>query len=194
VSPTIIKGGFQANVIPSEAEATLDIRMTPGADAGKFFEAMAKIIDDPSVKIVPSTAKRPAGPPCGLNTDMFRALEAVSNRMYPDAATLPMMMTGATDMAELRAKGMQCYGIGPESTDEEFAAHGWHSDVERATAPSIYKLASSRGTRLWKLRRRNRSTSTPARALPISGLNAPRGRAVARRRAVPVAREEIVPV
>jgi len=141
VSPTIIKGGFQANVIPSEAEATLDIRMTPGADAGKFFEAMAKIIDDPSVKIVPSTAKRPAGPPCGLNTDMFRALEAVSNRMYPDAATLPMMMTGATDMAELRAKGMQCYGVGPESTDVEFAAHGWHSDVERATASSIYKLA-----------------------------------------------------
>jgi hypothetical protein len=36
---------------------------------------------------------------------MFRALEAVSKRMYPDAATLPMMMTGATDMAELRAKG-----------------------------------------------------------------------------------------
>jgi acetylornithine deacetylase/succinyl-diaminopimelate desuccinylase-like protein len=63
VSPTIIKGGFQANVIPSEAEATLDIRMTPGEDAGKFFEAMAKVIDDPSVKIVPSTAKRPAGRP-----------------------------------------------------------------------------------------------------------------------------------
>jgi acetylornithine deacetylase/succinyl-diaminopimelate desuccinylase-like protein len=105
VSPTIIKGGFQANVIPSVAEATLDIRMTPGEDAGKFFEAMAKIIDDPSVKIAPSTAKRPAGPPSRLNTDMFRALEAVSKRMYPDAATLPMMMTGATDMAELRAKG-----------------------------------------------------------------------------------------
>jgi acetylornithine deacetylase/succinyl-diaminopimelate desuccinylase-like protein len=141
VSPTIIKGGFQANVIPSEAEATLDIRMTPGEDAGKFFEAMAKVIDDPSVKIVPSTAKRPAGAPSGLNTDMFRALEAVSKQMYPGAATLPLMMTGATDMAELRAKGMQCYGIGPESTDEEFAAHGWHSDVERATASSIYKLA-----------------------------------------------------
>ena len=141
VSPTIIKGGFQANVIPSEAEATLDIRMTPGEDAGKFFEAMAKVIDDPSVKIVPSTAKRPAGSPSGMNTDMFRALEAVSKRMYPGAATLPMMMTGATDMAELRARGMQCYGIGPESTDEEFAAHGWHSDVERATASSIYKLA-----------------------------------------------------
>jgi acetylornithine deacetylase/succinyl-diaminopimelate desuccinylase-like protein len=141
VSPTIIKGGFQANVIPSEAEATLDIRMTPGENAGSFFQAMAKLIDDPSVKIVPSTANRPAGPPSGLNTDMFRALEAVSSRMYPGAITLPIMMTGASDMAQLRAKCIECYGIGPETTDEEFAAHGWHSDVERATASSIYKLA-----------------------------------------------------
>jgi acetylornithine deacetylase/succinyl-diaminopimelate desuccinylase-like protein len=141
VSPTMIQGGFRANVIPSEAEATLDIRMTPDEDAGKFFEAMAKVISDSSVKIVPNAAKRPAAAPSGLNTDMFRALEAVTKRMYPGAATLPIVMTGATDMAELRAKGMQCYGIGPESTDEEFAAHGWHSDVERATPSSIYKLA-----------------------------------------------------
>jgi acetylornithine deacetylase/succinyl-diaminopimelate desuccinylase-like protein len=128
-------------VIPSEAEATLDIRMTPDEDPAKFFEAMAKVIDDPLVKIVPNAPGRPAGVPSGLNTDMFRALEAVSKRMYPGAATLPIMMTGATDMAQLRAKGMQCYGIGPETTDEEFAAHGWHSDVERATERSIYRLA-----------------------------------------------------
>ena len=140
ISPTMIKGGFRANVIPSEAEATLDIRMTPGEDVGKFFEAMAKVIGDPSVKIVPNAAKRPAGPPSSLNTDMFRALETVTKRMYPGAATLPIMMTGASDMAQLRVKGMQCYGVGPETTEEEFAVHGWHSDVERATVSSIYKL------------------------------------------------------
>ncbi len=140
VVPTMISGGFRSNVIPSEAEATLDIRMTPDENVGKFFEAMAKVIDDPSVKIVPNAPGRPPGAPSGLNTDMFRALEAVSKRMYPGAATLPIMMTGASDMAQLRAKGMQCYGIGPETTDEEFAAHGWHSDVERATERSIYRL------------------------------------------------------
>jgi acetylornithine deacetylase/succinyl-diaminopimelate desuccinylase-like protein len=141
VVPTMITGGFRANVIPSQAEATLDIRMTPDEDATKFFEAMAKVIDDPSVKIVANPVSRPGSPPSSMNTDMFRALEAVGKRMYPGAATLPIMMTGATDMAQLRAKGMQCYGIGPETTDEEFAQHGWHSDVERATESSIYKLA-----------------------------------------------------
>ena len=142
VVPTILKAGFRSNVIPSEAEATLDIRMAPGEDVDRFFTAMAKVINDPSVKIVPTTDnRRPGGPPSGLNTDMFRALETVSKRMYPGAATLPLMTTGATDMAQLRAKGMQCYGIGPESTDEEFAQHGWHSDVERIGEATVYKLA-----------------------------------------------------
>ena len=142
ISPTILKAGFRTNVIPSEAEATLDIRMTPGEDAEKFFAAMEKVIGDPSVKIERNTFNlRPVGPPSGINTDMFRALEATGKRMYPGIVTLPMMTTGATDMAQLRAKGMQCYGIGGETTDDEFAAHGWHSDVERVTESSVYKLA-----------------------------------------------------
>jgi acetylornithine deacetylase/succinyl-diaminopimelate desuccinylase-like protein len=142
VVPTIIKGGFRINVIPSEAEATLDIRMAPDEDVDKFFTAMGKVIGDPAVKIVLNTDnRRPAGPPSGLNTDMFRALEAVGKRMYPGAATLPTMLTGATDMAELRAKGMQCYGIGGETTDEESAQHGPHSDVERNTETAVDHLA-----------------------------------------------------
>ena len=141
VVPTILKAGFRSNVIPSEAEATLDIRMTPGEDADQFFDTMAKVIGDASVKIVRNAGGRPAGPPSGLNTDMFRALETVGKRMYAGAATLPVMTTGATDMAQLRAKRMQCYGIGGETTDEEFAAHGWHSDVERVPESSVYKLA-----------------------------------------------------
>ena len=39
------------------------------------------------------------------------------------------MSTGATDMAYLRARGVQCYGIGP-AIDHEDAALGFgaHSD------------------------------------------------------------------
>ncbi len=35
--------------------------------------------------------------------------------------TIPVMSTGATDMAFLRAKGVQCYGVGA-MVDEEDAA------------------------------------------------------------------------
>ena len=50
------------------------------------------------------------GPDAKLNSDAYKALEAGGTRIY-GAPTLPMMSTGATDMAQLRAKGVQCFGI-----------------------------------------------------------------------------------
>ena len=47
VVPTMLKAGVGANVIPSEAEATLDIRALPDEDIAKFYAEMGKIIDDP---------------------------------------------------------------------------------------------------------------------------------------------------
>ena len=43
-------------------------------------------------------------------------------------------------MAQLRAKGMQAYGIGPAMTSEDFAQHAWHSDVERLSEESLYQF------------------------------------------------------
>src|SRR5436190_2755761 len=120
VVPTILKAGFRMNVIPSEAEATIDVRMAPGEDDKAFFEAMRKQIGDTAVKIEHLTdGERPATPPSRLDNDMFRALETVSKRLYPGSVTLPTMLTGATDMAFLRAKGMQSYGIGSASSESD---------------------------------------------------------------------------
>ncbi|HLK18947.1 MAG TPA: M20/M25/M40 family metallo-hydrolase [Bryobacteraceae bacterium] len=140
ISPTILNGGFRENVIPSQAEATLDIRALPDEDMTKFFAEMDRIIGDPSVKIVPSTQGRPSAAPSRLDTEMFHALEAAQRQLYPGAITIPGMLTGATDLAQLRAKGVQCYGIGPRFDEAEFAEHGWHSDVERLSEDSLYGL------------------------------------------------------
>ena len=37
----------------------------------------------------------------------FRALERSGRAVFPDVPTIPMMLTGATDMAQLRAKGVK---------------------------------------------------------------------------------------
>jgi hypothetical protein len=52
-----------------------------------------------------------------------------------------MMSTGATDMAFLRGKGIQCYGVGA-MVDVEDAAKGFgaHSDQERILEESLYKV------------------------------------------------------
>ncbi len=141
VVPTILKAGVGANVIPSEAEATFDIRALPDEDMPKFFEQMRQVIGDPAVHIEPITGNlRPVAPPSRLDSEMYRALEAVSKRMYPGAVVLPTMSTGASDMAQLRAKGIQSYGIGPASTESEATNHGGHSDVERMPETELYRF------------------------------------------------------
>ena len=140
VVPTMLKAGIGPNVIPSEAEASIDIRMLPDEDIPQFMAQMTKIIGDPAVKIEPLYATRPPAPPSRLDTEMYHALEHAANRVYPGSTTLPTMLTASTDMAQLRAKGIQSYGIGPALTDDDFANHAWHSDVERIPEASLYKF------------------------------------------------------
>lgn len=141
VVPTIIDAGFRKNVIPSEATAVLDIRMLPGEDVEGFYRELATIIDNPAIEIVPEDIYRPAAPPSKIDNEMFQVIEAVSERLYPQSTTLPIMATGATDMSQLRAKGTSAYGIGPARTLEEINSRfGAHSDDERVSEESLKEL------------------------------------------------------
>jgi len=141
ISPDIISGGFQINVIPSQAEAMLDIRALPDENMPAFYDMMRKVINDPSVELIPeSKNERPGAPPSRLDTEIYRAIESANRRVF-QVPTIPQMSTAATDMAFLRAKGMQCYGVG-SITDAEDAIKGFasHSDQERTLEDSLYKF------------------------------------------------------
>ncbi len=142
ISPNMIKAGFRVNVIPSEAEATLDIRALPGENMEAFLGQLKSVINDPAVEIVRAARDtRPPAAPSKLDTTAFQVIEAASRKHYPGAVVLPTMLTGATDMAYLRGKGMQCYGIGA-MVDEEDGPKGFgaHSDQERILESSLYKF------------------------------------------------------
>ena len=141
VVPTVLDGGFRKNVIPSEASAILDIRMLPDEDVDEFYSRLAVVIDDPRVEIVPEEIYRPAAPPSKIDNEMFQTMERVAIEMYPAATVLPTMSTGATDMSQLRAKGMQCYGIGPARSREEInSGFGAHGDNERVAEDAFIEM------------------------------------------------------
>jgi acetylornithine deacetylase/succinyl-diaminopimelate desuccinylase-like protein len=141
VSPNIFQGGYRSNVIPSEAKATLDVRALPDEDPVKFLALVKQVIADPAVDVrYTGESIRPAGPDARLDSEAYKALEAAGTRVY-NAPTLPMMGTGATDMAQLRAKGVQCFGIGP-ATDFEDPPKGFgaHSDQERLLESELHRF------------------------------------------------------
>jgi acetylornithine deacetylase/succinyl-diaminopimelate desuccinylase-like protein len=140
VSPNIFQGGYRINVIPSEAVATLDVRMLPDEDSQSFLEQAKKIVNDPAIDVAYSLQNlRPAGT-TQLNTEAFQVIESNVTKHYK-TITLPMMSAGATDMAFLRAKGLQCYGIGP-ATDVEDGPKGFgsHSDQERILEAELHRF------------------------------------------------------
>src|ERR1019366_6496890 len=121
-------------------EATLDIRALPDEDMPAFYDLMRKVINDPTVELIPDTRNaRPGATPSRIDSAAYHALEAAFKKIY-GVPTLPVMSTGATDMAFLRAKGVQCYGVGA-MTDDEDAAKGFgaHSDQERILEEAVYK-------------------------------------------------------
>ena len=141
VAPTVIDAGFRRNVIPSEASAVIDIRMLPDESTDNFYAQLAAVIDDPRVEIVPEKIYRPAAPPSNIDNEMFQTLERVAKNMYPNATVLPIMQTAATDMAQVRAMGMQAYGIGPARTIEEInSGFGAHGDNERISEEAFIDL------------------------------------------------------
>ncbi len=139
IVPTIIKGGFRSNVIPGDAEATLDVRAVPDEDIDALAQALRKLINDPAVEVMPPPARgRPATSPSKLETEMFRALEGAQVKLFPGTVTVPLMLTGATDSAQLRAKGVQAYGLGSVAGDRERA--GVHGNDERISVEGLGKF------------------------------------------------------
>jgi len=141
ISPNIIKGGYQVNVIPSEAEATLDVRALPDENMETLLAEIRKVISDPAVTVARNERNtRPGARPSRIDAEAFRVLEAAVKQHY-NTVTLPTMSTGATDMAYLRSKGVECYGVGP-MTDSEDGPKGFgaHSDQERILEEALHKF------------------------------------------------------
>ena len=141
ISPNIIQAGYRVNVIPSEAMATLDVRGLQDEDMPAFLEQVRKIVNDPAVEVrFAKRDTRPAGVGARIDSEAFKIIESAVQQHYK-APTLPTMSTGATDMAYLRGKGTQCYGVGP-ATDVEDGPKGFgaHSDQERILESELHRF------------------------------------------------------
>jgi acetylornithine deacetylase/succinyl-diaminopimelate desuccinylase-like protein len=138
-TPTIIDGGYRVNVIPSEATATIDVRTLPDDDPAEILAMVRSVVNDPNVRVEYGARSRPGGS-SGLNNEAFKAVESAVTRHYA-TTTLPAMSTGATDMSYLRAKGVQCYGIGPAIDIEDGPkGFGAHSDQERILESELHRF------------------------------------------------------
>jgi acetylornithine deacetylase/succinyl-diaminopimelate desuccinylase-like protein len=136
VSLTMVNGGIRANIIPSEATATLNARILPDSDIRAYVANLNRIGAEKQVTFQVQREPQKAPPVSPTKTPLFLAMESVGRAMAPDAAVVPMLSTGATDGAALRAAGIPTYGILPLPLELEDELR-MHADNERVPVSAL---------------------------------------------------------
>ena len=142
-SPTMLQAGIRYNVIPSEATATIDVRLLPDEDPTQILGVLRQLVNDSAVEVRFAERDGAPRPPGGsrIDTEAFRSIEAAVRKHY-DTITLPTMGTGASDKAQTRSKGIQCYGVGPATDlEDHLKGFGGHSDQERILESDLQRFA-----------------------------------------------------
>lgn len=108
-NPTMLRAGYKTNVIPTEAQATVDGRFLPGYE-DEFFATLHELAGD-GIEFDFESKQDPWETPYGgdLVTAMSRSLLAED----PDALVAPYLMSGGTDAKHFRRLGMRSYGFAP---------------------------------------------------------------------------------
>lgn len=126
VCPTLLQAGTRPNVIPGEAEATLNVRLLPDQKIEDVVAELRHLIasDHVDIDVVPRSSDD--GPATPHDTPAFRVLEDVSSALWPKVVTVPYLAPAASDARYLRARGTMVYGVFPfPATYEEFMTiHG----------------------------------------------------------------------
>ena len=136
IAITMINGGIRANVIPSDATATINVRTMPDGDIAEVVRELNRVGAEPAVTFETRAPQRKAPPTSPTTSALFQAMEAAGKAMAPDAVVVPFMSTGGTDGATLRANGIPTYGILPLPLYEEDELR-MHGDNERTPVASL---------------------------------------------------------
>jgi acetylornithine deacetylase/succinyl-diaminopimelate desuccinylase-like protein len=135
---TRLFAGHAENALPQLARATVNCRMLPDDPADAVEAELRRVVADPQIGISRLQSPTPS-PPSPLRPDVMKPLESLVARMWPGAAVVPEMSTGATDGLYTRSAGIPTYGVGAifERIDDVRA----HGRDERVSVQSFHDAA-----------------------------------------------------
>jgi acetylornithine deacetylase/succinyl-diaminopimelate desuccinylase-like protein len=141
ISPTMLSAGVRPNVIPSEASATLNVRLLPGNTITALLADLNKVVNDPQVKLDVQPDGGLAAPDSSLESDFYAAITKAAAEEFAGVPVLPFQSTWATDSAQLRLHNVQAYGLVPFPLTEGDIKR-MHGDDERISAAAFAKGVS----------------------------------------------------
>ncbi len=111
ISLNLMHAGNKVNVIPSGAEAELDIRLLPGTDPDTVIDAIKEHLADDNIKVEIAGVSRASE--SSMDTEDFAIIKSVHLEHFPNALAVASLLFGASDSRFFREKGIPCYGVCP---------------------------------------------------------------------------------
>ena len=121
---TRLEGGHADNALPQLAAANVNCRMLPDERPEDVVETIRRVVADSLVRVTVSQEPVPS-PPSPLVPEVLEPVDSITAAMWPGAAVVPSMETGATDGLFLRNAGIPVYGVSGVALEvDDMRAHG----------------------------------------------------------------------
>jgi acetylornithine deacetylase/succinyl-diaminopimelate desuccinylase-like protein len=133
---TMLEGGHAPNALPQLAAANVNCRVLPEDSIDYVTSTLKKIVADDQVGIrTVGEVELAASSP--MRQDVLKAVNRITDTMWPGVVVVPEMSTGATDGKYLRTAGIPTYGVQGFFTERnDNRAHGRD---ERMRIQSFYE-------------------------------------------------------
>ncbi|MGD6809239.1 MAG: M20/M25/M40 family metallo-hydrolase [Candidatus Bathyarchaeia archaeon] len=118
ITPTMVKGGVKANIIPSECEATFDCRLLPGQTVEDTLALIKRLLAKAGLTGLEfEFLQVHNGTESPMQTPLYQTMTEVIREFEPNCSVTPTLMCGGTDSRPFREAGAICYGFHPMHTE-----------------------------------------------------------------------------
>ncbi len=141
ISPTVIRGGFKENVIPSECEAVFDCRVLPGQTTTEALQLIRGLLAEVGLdKLSFEVIQAQESSESAVDTPLFGVIRDVLGEFEPGCGVAPVLMTGGTDSRFFRRLSSVCYGFHPMRSETGYGVkltRREHGIDERISAENL---------------------------------------------------------
>ena len=133
---TRLDGGHANNALPQTAGANINCRLLPDERPDDVLDTIRRVVADTNVHLTITSPAKPS-PPSPLDPEVLEPIDSITAAMWPGAAVVPSMDTGASDCLFLRNAGMPVYGVSGVPLDYDDIR--WHGRDERIRVSAFYQ-------------------------------------------------------
>lgn len=137
MAATMVSGGVKSNVLPTAAQAVINVRVLPGDTPDDVVDHVRRVVG-PDVTVEPiDTGFTPEPPPLSsADSAAFADLAGTIDEVFPGLAVVPWVLTGATDSRHFVSVAQDVYRFSPfrVTPDELAGVHGIGERVRVADA------------------------------------------------------------